>query len=82
MKSPDWAIKDYQEGLYYTLEHEEEVDTSPLLDTGKGLSVSVPRGLPACNIHFMGWFMLAPIIVFMITVSIFPFLFNVSWIVT
>ncbi len=80
MKSPDWAIKDYQEGLYYTLEHEEEVDTSPLLDTGKGLSVSVPRGLPACHIHFMGWFMLAPIIVFMITVSIFPFLgFSTRW---
>ena len=47
MKSPDWAIKDYQDGLYYTLGHEEEVEKSPLLDTGKGLFISVPRGLPA-----------------------------------
>ena len=54
MKSPDWAIKDYQDGLYYTLGHEEEVEKSPLLDTGKGLFISVPRGLPACRIHFYG----------------------------
>lgn len=80
MQSPDWAIKDYQDGLYYTLEHEEEVEISPLLDTGKGLLVSLPRGLPACKIHFMGWFMLAPIIVFMASVLIFPLLgFSTRW---
>ena len=80
MKSPDWAIKDYQDGLYYILGHEEEVEKSPLLDTGKGLFISVPRGLPACRIHFMGWFMLAPIVVFMLTVLIFPFLgFSTRW---
>ncbi len=80
MKSPDWAIKDYQDGLYYTLRHEEEVEKSPLLDAGKGLIVSVPRGLPACRVNFMGWFMLAPIIIFMITVLVFPFLgFSSRW---
>lgn len=80
MNPPDWAATDYAAGWEHILHHEEEIRTSPLLDAGNGLTVVVPRGLPACKVHWTGGFMLAPLVVFMVTVAVFPVLgFSTRW---
>ena len=64
MKLPNWSQEDFETGLHYVADHEEEAQASAILNTGFGVTVILPRGLPARGLTFHGIFMAAPILVF------------------
>lgn len=80
MASPTWHSADYKTGLDYLDYNEVDSGSSPVADTGGNVILIVPLGLPVCGARFHGLFMMAPILIFLITVLIFPFLgFSTSW---
>ncbi len=65
MTSKNWAEQDIEEAIKYISEHEVEAKSATILDTDHGITILLPQGLPAYGAHFIGIFMMAPILLFM-----------------
>ena len=61
MNNENWASKYYDQADDFIAEHEEETQTSAVIDCGKGVHAILPKGLPALKIRFHGLFMIAPL---------------------
>lgn len=72
MRSEKWSGYDFDRAANYIIDHEEEAASSYLLDAGQGVMVILPFGLPALGVRFHGIFMLAPIVLFMALLLLFP----------
>ncbi|MBC8285453.1 MAG: hypothetical protein H8E32_16690 [Nitrospinae bacterium] len=66
-ESGNWSEIDYQIGLDFVRDHEDESNT--ILHTEKNVSVILPGELPIFGAGFYGIFMLAPIVLFMLVIS-------------
>ena len=83
MTQPDWSSQDYASARKFLAENEEQAASDTVLDAGDGLTVILPTGLPAYGMSFPGIFMLAPLIVFMAILILFPVLgFVTQWDIT
>ncbi|MEE9259302.1 MAG: hypothetical protein V3U37_07135, partial [Nitrospinaceae bacterium] len=83
MTQPDWSLQDYASAQTFLAENEEQAASETVLDAGDGLTVILPAGLPAYGMRFAGLFMLAPIILFMVILILFPVLgFVTRWDIT
>ena len=69
MKPPSWSLEDFETGLHYIANHEDEAEASTILDTGFGVTIILPRGLPLSGLTFHGVFMAAPILVFTLVLA-------------
>ena len=69
-----WNEKDYNTAWDFLLDNEALAKKQILLDTEKGVSVILPSGLPGLGMRFVGFFMVAPILIFMATLLLFPFI--------
>ena len=74
MNQENWVKKDYQEGLNFIIDHEEEAASNTILATGVDVTILLPSGLPLYGTGFYGIFMLAPIVLFMLIISYFIFI--------
>lgn len=75
-----WNKKDYAIAYIFLSENEDESESATVLETGKDVSVILPQGLPALGVGFLGLFMSAPILVFMVILLLFPVLgFTGPW---
>lgn len=72
MTSKNWAQQDIEWAINYVSGHETEAETATILDTGHEITILLPSGLPAYGAHFIGIFMMAPILVFMAITILFP----------
>jgi len=70
----NWNEKDYNTAWDFLLDNEALAKKQILLDTEKGVSVILPSGLPGLGMRFVGFFMAAPILTFMATLFLFPFI--------
>ncbi|MEK9629730.1 MAG: hypothetical protein VW455_12015 [Nitrospinota bacterium] len=74
MNQENWTKNDYQTGLKFLAEHEDEAASDMILPVGNDVIVILPLGLPLYGAGFYGIFMLAPIILFMLIISYFMFI--------
>ena len=74
MNQESWVKKDYQAGLNFIIDHEEEAASNTILATGVDVTILLPSGLPLYGTGFYGIFMLAPIVLFMLIISYFIFI--------
>ena len=74
MNQENWVKKDYQAGLNFIIDHEEEAASNTILATGVDVTILLPSGLPLYGTGFYGIFMLAPIVLFMLIISYFIFI--------
>ncbi|MFQ5450845.1 MAG: hypothetical protein ACE5E9_09455 [Nitrospinaceae bacterium] len=76
MEIATWAAQDFEIGMDYVEDHEEQATASALLETDRGLKVILPKGLPALGVHFLGIYMMAPLLLFM---AVLAWLLFVIW---
>ena len=74
MNQENWVKKDYQAGLSFITDHEEEAASNIILATEIDVTIILPLGLPLYGAGFYGIFMLAPIVLFMLIISYFIFI--------
>jgi len=74
MNQENWIKKDYQNGLTFITDHEEEAASNTILATEIDVIIVLPSGLPLYGAGFYGIFMLAPIVLFMLIISYFIFI--------
>ena len=74
MNQENWVKKDYQAGLSFITDHEEEAASNIILATEIDVTILLPLGLPLYGAGFYGIFMLAPIVLFMLIISYFIFI--------
>ena len=74
MNQENWVKKDYQAGLNFIIDHEEEAASNTILATEVDVTILLPSGLPLYGTGFYGIFMLAPIVLFMLIISYFIFI--------
>ena len=74
MNQVNWSNNDYQNGLIFISNYEDKIDSKTIIATEKGVILILPSGLPMYGIGFYGIFMLAPIVLFMITITYFIFI--------
>ena len=74
MNQENWVKKDYQAGLNFIIDHEEEAASNTILATEVGVTILLPSGLPLYGAGFYGIFMLAPIVLFMLIISYLIFI--------
>jgi len=72
MTSKNWAQQDIEWAINYVSGHEAEAESATVLNTGHEITLLLPSGLPAYGAHFIGIFMMAPILVFMAILVLFP----------
>jgi len=65
----NWSEKDYQIGLNFIRNNEDQASSDTVLNTENDVSVILPSGLPIFGAGFYGIFMLAPIVLFMLVIS-------------
>ena len=65
----NWSEKDYQIGLNFIRNNEDQANSDTILYTDNNVSVISPSGLPIFGAGFYGIFMLAPIVLFMLMIS-------------
>ena len=65
----NWSEKDYQIGLNFIRNNEDQANSDTILNTENDVSVILPSGLPIFGARFYGIFMLAPIVLFMLVIS-------------
>ncbi len=73
MIQENWAKNDYQTGLGFVTDHEDEAIANIVLPAEKNTTVIIPMGLPLYGAGFYGIFMLAPIVLFIIIITYFIF---------
>ncbi len=74
MTENPWTQDDFLTALQYLVDHEEQARETPILDTGAGVTVFLPAGLPGLGVSLPGALMLAPILLFMVVLLAFPFI--------
>ena len=74
MNQLNWSNNDYQNGLIFISNYEDKIASKTIIATDKGVILILPSGLPIYGIGFYGIFMLAPIVLFMITITYFVFI--------
>jgi len=74
MNQKDWVKKDYQAGLSFIANHDDEAASNTILATENDVTILTPSGLPLYGAGFYGIFMLAPIVLFMLIISYFIFI--------
>ena len=74
MNQVNWSNNDYQNGLIFISNYEDKIASKTIIATDKGVILILPSGLPIYGIGFYGIFMLAPIVLFMITITYFVFI--------
>ena len=74
MNQVNWSNKDYQNGLFFISSYEDKAASKTIIATDKDVTLILPSGLPIYGIGFYGIFMLAPIVLFMITITYFIFI--------
>ena len=68
-ESGNWSENDYQIGLNFIRNNEDQANSDTILYTEKDVSVISPSRLPIFGAGFYGIFMLAPIVLFMLVIS-------------
>jgi len=71
MNTQNWAEQDIERGISYLADHEQEATDSTILTTGDGHRILLPTGLPAYGANIVGMFMMAPILLFMLVLTLF-----------
>ena len=74
MNQVNWSNKDYQNGLIFISSYEDKAASKTIISTDKNVTLILPSGLPIYGVGFYGIFMLAPIVLFMITITYFIFI--------
>lgn len=72
MTSQNWAEQDIDRGINYLADHETEATEATLLTAGDDLQILLPTGLPAYGANVVGMFMMAPLLLFMLVLTVFP----------
>ena len=72
MNAQNWAEQDIERGISYLADHEQEATDTTILATGDGHRILLPTGLPAYGANVVGMFMMAPILLFMLVLTLFP----------
>ena len=68
-ESGKWSENDYQIGLNFIRNNEDQANSDTILYTENDVSVISPSRLPIFGAGFYGIFMLAPIVLFMLVIS-------------
>ena len=68
-ESGNWPENDYEIGLNFIRNNEDQANSDTILYTENDVSVILPSGLPIFGAGFHGIFMLAPIVLFMLVIS-------------
>jgi hypothetical protein len=77
MNAQNWAEQDIDRGMSYLADHEQEALDATILTAGNDTKILLPTGLPAFGANVVGMFMMAPLILFMLILTLFP-LFSVQ----
>lgn len=72
MNAQNWAEQDIDRGMVYLEDHEQEATDAPILTAGDDIKILLPTGLPAFGANVVGMFMMAPLILFMMILTVFP----------
>jgi hypothetical protein len=72
MNAKNWAEQDIDQGMSYLEDHEKEATDGNILTAGDNIKILLPTGLPTFGANVVGMFMMAPIIMFMIVLTVFP----------
>lgn len=72
MKALNWAEQDIDMGISYLANHEQEALENTILTTKDDTRILLPTGLPALGANVVGMFMMAPLLLFMLVLTLFP----------
>jgi len=72
MNSQNWAEKDIERGISFLAEHEDEAKNETILTAGENTTILLPVGLPVYGANITGIFMLAPLLLFIVILVLFP----------
>jgi hypothetical protein len=72
MNTQNWAEMDIDRGIVYLEDHELEATDTTVLSAGDELQILLPTGLPAFGANVVGMFMMAPLLLFMLFLILFP----------
>ncbi|GJL77889.1 MAG: hypothetical protein NPINA01_08780 [Nitrospinaceae bacterium] len=72
MNSQNWAEKDIDRGIKYLADHETEAKAETVLATEEDITILLPSGLPAFGANISGIFMMAPLLLFLLILILFP----------
>jgi hypothetical protein len=72
MNAQNWAEQDIDRGINYLADHENEATEATILTAGDDIRILLPTGLPAFGANVVGMFMMAPLLLFMLVMTLFP----------
>lgn len=72
MNSQNWAEKDIERGINYLADHEEQATTETILTAEEDTTILLPSGLPVYGANITGIFMMAPLVLFIVILILFP----------
>jgi hypothetical protein len=72
MNAQNWAEQDIDKGMGYLEDHEQKATDANILTTDDNIKILLPTGLPAFGANVVGMFMMAPLILFMMILTVFP----------
>jgi hypothetical protein len=72
MNAQNWAEQDIDRGMGYLEDHEQEATDANILTADNDMKILLPPGLPAFGANVVGMFMMAPLILFMMVLTVFP----------
>jgi hypothetical protein len=72
MNAQNWAEQDIDRGINYLSGNELEATENTILTAGDDLLILLPTGLPAVGANVVGMFMMAPLLLFMLVLTLFP----------
>ena len=72
MTSQNWAEKDIERGISYLADHEEQATTATIIPAGEDTTILLPSGLPVYGANITGMFMMAPLLLFIAILILFP----------
>jgi hypothetical protein len=72
MNTQNWAEQDIDRGISYLAEHEPEATDTPIVKADDDTQILLPTGLPAFGANIVGMFMMAPLLLFMLVLTLFP----------
>lgn len=72
MNSQNWAEKDIERGISYLADHEEQATTETIIPAGEDTTILLPSGLPVYGANITGMFMMAPLLLFIAILILFP----------
>ncbi|MDA0690988.1 MAG: hypothetical protein O3A78_02610 [Nitrospinae bacterium] len=72
MNSKNWAENDIERGISYLADHEEQATTETIIHAGEDTTILLPSGLPVYGANITGIFMMAPLLLFIAILILFP----------